>query len=232
MHPAPTLYPIPNDRYSVQSLEWALCNRRKARQMVQVNPPPLSPANEPENSRPAVEAILAELREGDEFALQQLFVALHAELHAQASKAMEGQGKAHTLQPTALLNEAYLRIVQAGRGDFQDRRHFLLMAAQAMRHVLVDHYRKKTRLRRPQGRIDQELDLLASTYEQSIGDLDALDLALAELAEKDEVSTRLVELRFFGGLGMGEISRILDVPVRTLERRWQTLRAWLLVKLS
>lgn len=176
---------------------------------------------------PSVDELLRDLRGGDEAALQRLFSVLFVELRSSAGRLMRGAGPAHTLQPTAIVNEAYLRLVSAEKRDFEGRQHFLCAAARAMRHILVDHHR--TKLARPSvdARVDPDFAALAAPFAERALDLLALDEALSDLAHKDATDARIVELRFFGGASMAEISRIVGMPERTVDRRWATLRAWL-----
>ena len=172
------------------------------------------------------ERLLEHVRAGDEDAAGALFELLYAELYRLAHRAMRHQSPEHTLQPTAIVNEAYLRLI-GGSPDWQNREHFLLSASQAMRHVLVDHSRGKASLkRRPKGS-REPLEGIVARFEESAFDLEALDLALLRLKEMDERMSRAVELRFFGGASVEETARILDMKVRTFERSWAAARAWL-----
>lgn len=191
--------------------------------------PPSSEPVDCAGTAASIERSLADLRGGDNDALRRLFDALYTELHGRAAAAMARQPAAHTLQATALVGEAYVRIAKAGCDDFQDRAHFLLSASRAMRHVLVDHYRAKRSDKRATG---LDIELIASPFEDRAVDMEELDAALSELADLDESRARIVELRFFGGASMDEIARVLDLPKRTLERRWQSGRAWLFKRLS
>lgn len=183
----------------------------------------------PDENPPAhlVDELLDELRSGDESALQRLFTVLFVELRASAGRLMQGANGAHTLQPTAVVNEAFLRLVSADKRDFEGRQHFVLAASRAMRHILVDHHRSK--LARPQreGELDVNFEALAAPFAERALDLLALDEALIELAAKDDADARLVELRFFGGVSIDEAAEILGVSPRTVDRRWATLRSWL-----
>jgi RNA polymerase sigma factor (TIGR02999 family) len=152
---------------------------------------------------------------------------LYAELRRRASILMRNQPRSHTLQATALVNEVYLRLHGDTDPAEEDRAHFLALASRAMRHVLVDHARTRGRQKRtPQGE-KVALDDVVVTYESRALDLLALDDALQRLSEFDEDMARAVELRFFGGLSVEETARVLGIPKRTLERRWQAVRAWL-----
>lgn len=161
----------------------------------------------------------------DPDALEGLFASLYADLRLRAGRQMGGLGH-HTLQPTALVNEAFVRLQRSG-GAWNDRDHFLVAASLAMRHVLVDHHRSKTSSRRS-GRFEPiEIETLASVFEESAHDLGALDDALSVLHRRDEKMSTVVQLLFFGGASMEEAARIVDIPKRTLERRWRVTKAWL-----
>ena len=143
---------------------------------------------------------------------------------------MGDQRIGHTLQATALLNEAYVRLVGDGVSEFADKRHFLKVAAAAMRTVLVDHARRRDSRKRGGGNEREPFEALesvAAVYEERASDLVALDEALSGLAEVDEQLARIVELRFFGGLENKEVAELLECSTRTVERGWATARAWL-----
>jgi RNA polymerase sigma factor (TIGR02999 family) len=159
------------------------------------------------------------------------FVALYQELHRKAQQQMAGQPADHTLQPTALVNEVYLRISEY---KYSDRDHFLAVAAKAMRRVLVDHARRLRTDKRevPATRLalDHWLDRLEARPGRTI-DLLIFEELLEELHSRSPESARLVELRFYGGLTNQDCARILEMPLRTLESRWHATRAWLAAQL-
>jgi len=158
---------------------------------------------------------------------ERLFDLVHAELHDQAHHLMRRQPPGHTLQTTALVNEAYLRLLRRSDLRWESRRHFFCVAARAMRCVLVDHARTRNRRkRRPDGE-RVPLDDVVVAYEDRAVDLTSLDEALGQLAERDELGGKIVELRFFGGLPVDHVARILGVSSRTARRRWELARAWL-----
>ena len=140
------------------------------------------------------------------------------------------RGQVHTLQPTALVNEAYLKLFGHGGLDVRDRSHFFATAAKAIRQVLVDHARSRKRLKRGGGRAQvtlvADLALAPGRPEQGLDVLD-LDEALSRLAERDPDQARIVELRFFGGLEVGEVADLLETSKSTVERSWRVARAWL-----
>ena len=174
-----------------------------------------------------VTAILAEVREGSDQARDHLFRVIYGELRRIASAQMRGQPDGHTLQPTALVHEAYLKLMGGATAEWKDRTHFLATAARAMRSILVDHARTRQRLKRSGGR--QRVPLHADFEAESSPELDILAIheALKRLEEVSPERARVVELRFFGGLSNEETARVLGVTDRTVYRMWQFARAWL-----
>jgi RNA polymerase sigma factor (TIGR02999 family) len=160
------------------------------------------------------------------------FVALYQELHRRAQQHMAGQPAGHMLRPTALVNEVYLRIKEY---QYSDRDHFLAVASKAMRRVLVDHARRQNADKRNAGptrlALDSWIDRLHAQPGRTI-DLLIFEELLEELHSRSPESARLVELRFFGGLTNRECSRIMNIPLRTLESRWHATRAWLAAQLA
>jgi len=173
--------------------------------------------------------LLLRAKEGDRAAADELFRLVYDELHAIAKRLMRGQAPGHTLQASALVNEAYLRAFQY---EWKDRDHFLSVAAQAMRWVLVDHARSKQRDKRSPDGERVLLDELTERYDDHSLDLVGLDAAMVRLAERDPMLVRLVELRFFAGLPMEEVARALGLSLRTAQREWATARAWLWKELA
>jgi RNA polymerase sigma factor (TIGR02999 family) len=168
-----------------------------------------------------VTALLQAWGQGDVDAGERLFPLVYAELRRQARRYMRGERAGHTLQPTALAHEAYLRLAGRERA-WADRAHFFAVAARVMRQVLVDHARRHRAAKRdglqlsaPEDVRDEPVDLL---------DLDA---ALAELAELDSKQVEVVEMRFFAGLSVEETAEALGLSPRTVKREWSTARAWL-----
>ena len=145
---------------------------------------------------------------------------------------MAGQRKGHSLQATALVNEAYMRLIDVQQIKWQDRAHFLAMAARLMRRVLVDYARSKGYQKRGGGAIRVTFDELALAGREPALNLVALDDALEELAKIDERKSRVVELRFFGGLSVEETAAALKVSVDTVMRDWKIAKAWLLRELK
>lgn len=174
-----------------------------------------------------VTRLLRELAGGDDRVLPVLVGALHAELRAIASAHLARERRDHTLQPTALVNEAYLKLVDQRDQAWEGRRHFLAIASTAMRRVLLEHARARLAEKRGGGAGRVELFEVASAFEEAPEALLALDGALTQLAKIDPENARIVELRFFGGLSVEEVAAILDVSSRTVERGWRAARAWL-----
>lgn len=164
---------------------------------------------------------------GDQAATERLAELLYAELRSLARREMAAERPDHTLEPTALVHEAYLRLIGSEGASFENRAHFFGAAARAIRRVLVEHARARGRLKR--GGAAQRMDLdedQLQTFERD-ADLLALDEALARLAELDVDKARLVELRFFAGMTLDETARALGVSASTIVREWRTTRAWL-----
>lgn len=170
--------------------------------------------------------LLRAVAAGDAAAADQLLPRVYDELRRLAGRLMHGERANHTLQATALLHEAFLRLVEPG-ASFADRGHFFAVAATAMRRVLIDHARARAAHKRQGGR-RVDLDAEALTAHDDPTTLLAVDEALVRLHEVDPQLARLVELRFFGGLGNPQIAESLGVSLRSVERGWRTARAFLL----
>jgi RNA polymerase sigma factor (TIGR02999 family) len=164
---------------------------------------------------------------GDKAALDELMPLVYTELRKLARRFMRHQPADHTLQTTALVNEAYLRLIDSSRVNWQNRNHFFAISAQLMRRVLVDFARARGSQKRG-GEVQKiELDeTLVIPFEQKT-DLVALDEALTELSKLNERQSKVVELRYFGGLSEEEIAAHLEISVRTVRRDWSVARAWL-----
>jgi len=172
---------------------------------------------------PAITALLQAWAQGSEDARAQLFSILHGELRRQAGRYMRRERRGHTLQPSGLVNEAYLRLAASPDLDWHSRAQFFAIAARVMRQVLVDHARRRRAAKR-------EACLVALTdVDAPVAPLDLMDLesALAELLVLDPRQARVVELRFFGGLDVEETADVMGLSARTVKREWQTARAWL-----
>ena len=185
-----------------------------------------------ETSLQPISQMLQRWSSGDRAALEELMPLVYDELHRIAHRYIAQQAPGHTLQTTALLHEAYLRMAGQEEKQWENRAHFFGVAAQAMRHILVDYARGQLREKRGGGaqRISLD-DGLAIGTEQS-GEIIALHDALTELAKLDERQSKIVELRFFGGLSEPEIAAILQVSQRTVSSNWRLARAWLLQQLD
>lgn len=168
---------------------------------------------------------------GDRAAAEELLRVVYGELRELAASALSRERAGHTLQPTALVHEAWLRLAGPDAG-WNGRGHFFGAAARAMRQVLVDHARARNAAKRGGGRAAVELDEALLAWESRALDLLALDEALAELARVDERAVRIVELRFFAGLEMDEVARALELSLPTVERGWRMARLWLRARLE
>jgi RNA polymerase sigma factor (TIGR02999 family) len=176
--------------------------------------------------------LLAAWSAGDESALAALTPLVHQELHRLAARHMAGERPGHILQATALVNEAYVRLVDWKEVRWQNRAHFFAMAAQIMRRVLVDVARTRNRAKRGKGQLHVSLSEAADMSAPQGVDLVALDDALKGLEALDVRQSRVVELRFFGGLSLEETAHVLGVSVATVRRDWSLARAWLYRELS
>jgi RNA polymerase sigma-70 factor (ECF subfamily) len=186
----------------------------------------------PRPTRQAVTQLLGEWSNGDEGALEKLIPLLQPELHRLAHHYMSRERAGHTLQTTAVLNEAYLRMVDNTKPVWQGRTHFLAAAAQLMRRIMVDHARKRHSLKRGGGALKVRLDEAALVTETRSQQLLDLDEALEKLALQDARKSQIVELRYFGGMTVEETSEFLKLSQRTVERQWTLAKAWLYRALS
>ena len=179
-----------------------------------------------------VTRLLAAWSEGDQSALATLTPLVHEELRRLAHHYMKGERPGHTLQTTALVNEAYLKLIDQRGVKFRNRTQFFALAATLMRHILVDHARSRQYLKRGGGAQRVSLDKALLVGGDPGEDLVALDEALARLAAVDERKSKVVELRFFGGLSVEETAEELDVSAVTVMREWRMAKAWLYGQLS
>jgi RNA polymerase sigma factor (TIGR02999 family) len=152
---------------------------------------------------------------------------VYDELRRLAEAYMRQESKSHTLQPTALVHEAYLRLIDQQQVQWQNRAHFVGVAAQMMRRILVDHARRRRSAKRESSRCRVTLDKAMDFSKEQEVDLVALDDALTSLAAVDPQKERIVELRFFGGLNIAETAEVLGVSPSTIDRQWRLTRAWL-----
>lgn len=174
-----------------------------------------------------VTRMLRDWRDGDQGALDKLIPVVYDELRRQAARYLRRERPGHTLQTTALIHEAYLRLVDQQRVEWQNRAHFYAIAARLMRQILVDHARKRQALKREAGDIKVPLEEAMLTSPDRSLDLVTLDEALTRLAVLDPQQSRVVELRYFSGLSVEETAEVLGVSSRTVKRDWNVAKAWL-----
>ena len=178
-----------------------------------------------------VTQLLIAWNNGDQSALEQLAPMVHAELHRLARRYMRQERAGHLLQPTALVNEAYMRLIDWKNVEWKNRAHFFGVSAQLMRRILVDFARQRPRLTgRTATHVSLDEDLTVSLGQSN--DLVALDDALKSLAKMDERKSRIIEMRFFGGLSNEEIAEVLEISTVTVIREWNKAKAWLYRELS
>ena len=183
-------------------------------------------------SEPNITELLVAWNEGDSEAFDRLAAAVHQELHRLAARYMAGERPGHVLQPTALINETYLRLVDWKGVRWQNRAHFFGMAAQLMRRILVDVARNRDRAKRGGRDLHVSLADAPDVPVARTADLVALDDALQALEALNARHSRVVELRFFGGLSLEEVAHVLDVSVATVRRDWSLAQAWLYRELN
>jgi len=176
--------------------------------------------------------LLQRWSQGDRSALDELTPLVYGELRRMAHRYIAQQSPGHTLQTTALIHEAYMRLVGQSEKHWENRSHFFGVAAQAMRHILVDYARARCRDKRGGGARAVSLDEALTLGPEYSRELVALDEALTDLAKLDARKSRVVELRFFGGLTEPEIAAVLKVSQRTVNGDWRLARAWLLRQLD
>ncbi len=186
----------------------------------------------PPPSQQEVTQLLSDWSGGDEGALGKLISLVQPELHRLAHHYMSRERTGHTLQTTALLDEAYLRLVDNTKRNWQNRAHFVAAVAQLMRRIMVDHARQRHSLKRGSGALKVTLDDAALVTETRSEELLALDEALERLAVQDQRKSQIVELRYFGGLTTEEMAVFLKLSHRTVEREWNMAKAWLYRALS
>lgn len=186
----------------------------------------------PDSPQTGVTQLLREAGRGDAQAVGLLFERVYDELRSIARGYLRDERTDHTLQATALVHEAYLRLVGAEQIEWQNRAQFFSIAAQVMRHILVDHARRHAAEKRGSGERKLSLDEAVSFAEERDINLVALDDALKTLEALDAEQERIVELRFFGGLSIREVAAVLDVSETTVSRKWNTAKLWLRAQLS
>ena len=176
-------------------------------------------------------SLVQSIATGDHLAADQLMAQLYGEFRTLARRYLDRESPGHTLQPTALVNEVYLKLVDQTEVDWKGRTHFFAIGAQVMRRVLVDHARRKGRLKRGGNLRRAEVDVSLISA-RSAADVLAVHEAIEELGQLDPRQARIVELRFFGGLSVAEVAEVLGLSRRTVEAEWTMIRAWLRRRLS
>ncbi|MEK6642429.1 MAG: sigma-70 family RNA polymerase sigma factor [Planctomycetota bacterium] len=175
-----------------------------------------------------VTALLERVRSGNRDAVDQLLPLVYRELHELAERVLCNERRHHTLQPTALIHEAFLRLVKQDDVQWQGRSHFIAVASTAMRRILVDYARARVAQKRGAGYGRVALETVEVVQDESPDtDIPALDDALTRLAALDPRQARIVELRFFGGLGVEETAALLEISTATVKREWASAKAWL-----
>jgi RNA polymerase sigma factor (TIGR02999 family) len=183
-------------------------------------------------SSQSITQLLIEWRDGDQTALDRLIPLVHQELRRLAHRYLKQERQEHTLQSTALVNEAYLKLVDHKGMHWQNRAHFFAVAAQSMLRILVDHASTRDALKRGGGLAMTNLDEAASVADTQAADLLALNDALDQLARLDARKSRIVELRYFGGMTVEETAEVLGLSPTTVNREWQSAKTWLLRTMS
>jgi len=179
-----------------------------------------------------VTRLLKEWSTGDSAALDQLIPIVYDELRAVAARYLRRERQGHTLQPTALVNEAYLRLIDQNQVQWQNRAHFVGVAAQMMRRILVDHAKNHNRVKRGGGTRKVTLDEALAVSDERADDLVELDEALTALEAFDKRKSRVVEMRYFGGLSVEETAEVLKVSEITVARDWKLAKAWLYTRIE
>jgi RNA polymerase sigma-70 factor, ECF subfamily len=185
---------------------------------------------QPDNTHELTQLLVA-WSDGDDKALDKLLPLIEPELRRLAKRYMSRERPDHTLQATALVNEAYLKLIDQTRVRWQNRAHFFAIAAQAMRRILIDHARKHRYAKRGSGSRKVSIEE-AFTLTTDVSHLLSLDEALAVLAKYDKRKERVVEMRYFGGLSFEEIAEVLELSPDTISREWRRARAWLYREMS
>ena len=171
--------------------------------------------------------LLVAMRRGDPLAEANLVALVYEDFHALAKRYMNRERPDHTLQPTALVHEAYVRLLRDNPAEWQSRAHFFAAASIVMRRILVDHARSRAAAKRPGGKQRVELDEFMASASPRIEQLLILDEALTRLADWDRRQARLVEMIYFGGLTESEAAAVMGISERTVKRDWRAARAWL-----
>lgn len=188
--------------------------------------------NDPPRQEHEITQLLAEWRDGNQEALDELYPLVYDELHRLARRYMSRERKGHTLQTTALINEAYVRLVDQRSVQWANRSHFFAISAQIMRRILIDHARRHGYAKRGGGARQVSLDETATVVLGDLSEFLRLDEALKSLAELDPRRSQVVELKYFGGLNNDEIAGVLKISKNTVIRDWNMARAWLYGQLT
>ena len=187
---------------------------------------------DPPQQEHEITQLLAAWRDGNQAALDELYPLVYDELHRLARRYMSRERKGHTLQTTALINEAYVRLVDQRNVQWANRSHFFAISAQIMRRILIDHARRHSYAKRGGGARQVSLDETATMAQGDFSEFLRLDEALKSLAQLDPRRSQVVELRYFGGLNNEEIAGVLNISENTVIRDWNMARAWLYRQLS
>lgn len=186
-----------------------------------------------ENSTNDITRILIRWNDGDKHALDSLIPLVQKELNLIAHRYLRRESPAHTLQTAALVNEAYIKMIDQNRVRWNNRAHFFAVAAMIMRRILIEHARRNLRNKRGGGAVKVSLDEeRVDISDERAADLVALDEALQRLALEDPQKARLVELRFFGGMSIEETAEVLGIGTATVNRQWRVVKAWLYNEIS
>jgi RNA polymerase sigma factor (TIGR02999 family) len=184
------------------------------------------------NSHGEITCLLAAWGKGDQSALNDLMPLVYNELHRMARRAWGRQQQGNTLQPTALINEAFLKLAGAENASFQNRCHFMAVACTAMRQILVNHAKSRQTGKRGSGEFAISIDDVQLAVNQEAAEVVALHEALTRLQEIDPRKSQVVEMRYFGGLSIDETAEALGISVITVNRDWRLARTWLLREMS
>jgi RNA polymerase sigma-70 factor (ECF subfamily) len=179
-----------------------------------------------------ITALLVRLKSGDEDAGSELVRRIYPQLHGLAARCLRGERPGHSMQPTVLVNEVYLRLIGKQKVDWQSRSHFFAVAGRVMRRILVDYARSRNAAKRGGGGAEAPLDNLPLLTNEQSGLVLAVHECLERLSELDKRQAQVVEMRFFGGLTEEEIANVLDISPRTVKRDWSVARAWLHAELK
>ena len=179
-----------------------------------------------------ITGLLAGWRNGDPATMDRLFPAIRAELYRLARRHLAREHRNHAMQPSSLVQEAFLRLVPGVDAGWRDRVHFFAVASQIMRHVLVDYAREKHRRKRGAGALHIPVEVAVVLSSEQVDEIVAVDLALQRLAEMDERKSKVLEMRIFGGLTVEETAEAVGVAPNTVIRDWNFARAWLRRELS